>query len=197
MYSFHHFVPPNSIKTLQCWIDALDAKVFISKPRSTKLGDFKYRKNHIIITINNNLNPYSFLITLTHELAHAFVYKKYKNTVKAHGKSWQLTFKHMMLNFLTNACFPDDILKILSLHIIKPKASTFSDLKLVDVLRKYNQSISFTISDLNQGDTFLLANGKRFVKGEKLRKRFICTQFKTDKKYSFHPFTEVIVSKEQ
>ena len=192
MKSFHHFVPSKSINILQSWIDDLDAKIVISNPRKTKLGDFKYRKNRFIVSVNNNLNPYSFLITLTHELAHAFVYKKYKNTVKAHGESWQLTYKYMMLNFLNKDCFPDDVLKVLSQYIIKPKASSFSDLDLVDVLRKYNQRESFVISDIKQGDTFLLPNGKIFKKGKKLRKRFVCTQFNTGKRYSFHPFTEVI-----
>ena len=46
-------------------------------PRNTKLGDYKYdNKNGNQITINNDLNPYATLITLTHEIAHAFVFKK-------------------------------------------------------------------------------------------------------------------------
>ena len=56
------------------------------------MGDFKIHKGQLVISINNNLNPYSFLITLTHELAHAFVYRNYKNTRDPHGKKWQLMF---------------------------------------------------------------------------------------------------------
>ena len=192
MSIFYSFVPEKSNKLLQCWVDELKVTVKILTPRKTKLGDFKVRGNQMSITVNNNLNKYSFLITLTHELAHAFVFKKYQNRLKPHAKSWQLTFKSLMLNFLTPDFFPEDILKVLSRHMISPKASTFSDLELVRVLKKYDQFTSVTISDLAVGDSFKIANGKIFVKGEKIRKRYKCIEYKTNKTYLFHPFAEVI-----
>ena len=192
MSIFYSFVPEKSNKLLQCWVDELKVSVKILTPRKTKLGDFKVRGNKMSITVNNNLNKYSFLITLTHELAHAFVFKKYQNRLKPHAKSWQLTFKSLMLNFLTPDFFPDDILKVLSRHMISPKASTFADLELVRVLKKYDQLPSVTISDLAVGDSFKIANGKIFVKGEKIRKRYKCIEYKTNKTYLFHPFAEVI-----
>ena len=195
MSSFHSFVPKKSNKLLQCWIDELNVIVKISRPRKTKLGDFKVRGNQMSISINNNLNEYLFLITLTHELAHAFVFKKYQNTVKPHAKSWQLTFKSLILNFLTPDYFPEDILKVLSRHMINPKASTFSDLELVKVLKKYEQVKTFTLSDLTVGEFFKIPSGKIFVKGEKNRKRYKCIECKTNKMYLFHPFAEVIKEK--
>ena len=192
MSSFHSFVPQSSNDLLQRWIDKLQVELRILNPRKTKLGDFKARGNKLIITINNNLNKYSFLITLIHELAHAFVFVKYQNSVKPHAKIWQFTFKSLMLNFLTTDFFPEDILKVLSLHIINPKASTFTDLELVKVLRKYDSVDSLTISDLSLGDSFKIANGKIFIKGERIRKRYKCIDRKTNKGYSFHPFAEVI-----
>ena len=192
MSVFYSFVPEKSNKLLQCWVDELKVTVKILTPRKTKLGDFKVRGNNMSITVNNNLNKYSFLITLTHELAHAFVFKKYQNRIKPHAKSWQLTFKSLMLNFLTPDFFPEDILKVLSRHMISPKASTFADLELVRVLKKYDQLPSVTISDLAVGDSFKIANGKIFVKGEKIRKRYKCIECRTNKTYLFHPFAEVI-----
>ena len=195
MNSFHSFVSEKSNKLLQCWVDELQVKVKVSNPRTTKLGDFKVRDNELIITINNNLNKYSFLITLTHELAHAFVFKKYQKRVKPHAKIWQLTFKSLMLNFLTPDYFPEDILEVLSRHMINPKASTFTDLKLVKVLRKYDQVRVSIISDLAAGDSFQIASGNFFVKGEKIRKRYKCIERTTNKVYLFHPFAEVIKGK--
>jgi len=192
MSSFHSFVPEKSNKLVQCWVDELNVNVKISTPRKTKLGDFKARDNQLSITINNNLNRYSFLITLTHELAHAFVFKKYQDKVKPHDKNWQLTFKSLMLNFLTPDYFPKDILKILSRHMISPKASTFADLELVKVLKKYDQVQSVSVSDLSVGNSFKITSGKIFVKGEKIRKRYKCIERKTNKVYLFHPFAEVI-----
>ena len=191
MSSFYSFVPTKSTKLLKCWVDDLNAKVVVSNPRKTKLGDFKVIGNKLIVSVNNNLNKYAFLITLTHELAHAFVFKKHKNSVKPHGDSWKLTFKSMMLNFLTPDYFPEDILKVLSNHIINPKASTFSDVELSKVLRNYDARNALTISDLSEGIMFKLSNGKVFIKGIKLRKRIKCVEIKTNKVYLFHPLAEV------
>lgn len=192
MSLFCLFVPEKSRKLLQYWIDGLDVNIRLAKPRSTKLGDFKVTENRMSISINNNLNKYSFLITLTHELAHAFVFKKSKSRGKPHDKNWQLTFRSLMLNFLTPDYFPEDILKVLSRHMINPKASTFTDLELIKVLRKYDQLKSFTLSDLAVGETFKTTNGKIFKKGEKIRKRYKCIEHTTNKQYLFHPFAQVI-----
>jgi hypothetical protein len=97
-----------------------------------------------------------------------------------------------MLHFLTPDYFPEDILKVLSRHMISPKASTFSDLDLLKVLKKYDQVKLFTMSDLTVGELFKITNGKSFVKGEKISKRYKCTECKTNKVYLFHPFSEVI-----
>ncbi len=192
MCSFFSFVPEKSNKLLQRWVEDLNVDVRISSPRATKLGDFKVRDNRMIITINNNLNKYSFLITLTHELAHAFVFKQYRNTLKPHCIIWKSMFKSLMLNFLTLDFFPEVILQALSRHIINPKASTFSDLTLLQALRRYDQVRPFTLSDLAVGDLFKTPNGKVFLKGKRIRKRYQCIECKTDKIYLFHPFSEVI-----
>ena len=192
MDSFHSFVPKESIGPLQLWVDELHIRIKISKARRTKLGDFQVRGSHKSITINDNLNKYSFLITLTHELAHAFIFKKYKNDVKPHGQDWKLEFKSLMLHFLNSDCFPEDILRVLSRHMLNPKASTYTDLELVRVLKKYDPITSFTLSDLAVGDSFKIASGKIFVKGRKNRKRYRCVESTTNKIYLFHPFAEVL-----
>jgi len=192
MYSFYSYVPKKSKELLQCWIDEMNVRIEISNPRKTKLGDFRVINNQMKITINNNLNKYSFLITLVHELAHAFIFKKYRYNVSPHGKHWRLMFKSLMLNFLNPDCFPEDILKVLSKHMINPKASTFTDLNLIKILKKYDISPSITISDLSIGDSFKIHAGKVFLRGDISRKRIKCIEYKTKKIYLFHPFTEII-----
>ena len=172
MQSFTTYVPENSIPQLQFWIDELDVFIKLASPRKTKLGDFKIHKGQLVISINNNLHPYSFLITLTHELAHAFVYKNYKKIKDPHGEKWQLMFKSMLLNFLSPDYFPKDILEVLSLHIRKPNASTLSDIKLSSVLKTYDMYKTIIISDINEGEEFNLSNGRSFIRGLKLRKRY-------------------------
>ena len=189
MNTFHSFVPPESRVTLQAWIDELCVDLMIVSPRRTKLGDFSARKGILYISVNNNLNPYSFLITLTHELAHAFVYAKHSNKVLPHGLEWKATFKAMLLNFLN--LFPEDINKVLSLYLLNPKASTLTDVRLSTVLRRYDKEKGTTITDILEGDKFIASNGKEFKKGKKLRKRFSCTQKDTNRVYLFHPLAEV------
>ncbi len=192
MSAFNSFVPQKSNQLLECWVNDLNINIKVTNPRRTKLGDFKVIDNQMHITINNNLNKYSFLITLTHEIAHAFVYKKYRNSLKPHAKSWKLTFKALMLNFLTPDYFPKDILKVLSRHMISPKASTFSDLTLIKVLKRYDHVETLILTDLAIGESFRLANGKVFLKAERIRKRYRCIEYKTNKIYLFHPFAEVL-----
>ena len=186
------FLPAPSFQKINHWMNELDVHVKITNPRKTKLGDFKVVKDSLYISINNDLNPYSFLITLTHELAHAFVYVKHKRGVAPHGSQWQETFKSMMLNFLNPTIFPDDVLKALSVYLKQPKASTLTDMNLAAVLKKYDFVKALTISDIAEKSIFSIPNGKIFKKGKQLRKRYKCIECTTNKVYLFHPFAEVI-----
>lgn len=194
MYNLSKFIPSKSYLKICQWIQELDITIKLSKPRKTKIGDFKVVNGNFIISINNDLNQYSFLITLVHELAHAYVYKDYKNNVQPHGLEWKQIFKDMLLNFITPDYFPEDILEVLSLYVINPKASTFSDYKLVSALRKYDKKKHKILSELESGSVFhVLSNSKKiFIKGVRIRKRFECVEKKTNRKYLFHPFIEVI-----
>ena len=192
MNTFHSFVPKKSHKLLQCWVDELKIDVRISNPRKTKLGDFKVINDVMCVSVNNDLNPYSFLITLTHELAHAFVYLEYKSLVAPHANEWKSTFRSMMLNFLNPEIFPSDILSVLSLHMKSPKASTLTDLSLSLVLRKYDSVQRIAICDIEEGSVFSICNERRFKKGERLRKRYKCIDQASGKIYLFHPLAEVL-----
>ena len=187
------FIPTLSLQNINHWINELNVKVKITPPRKTKLGDFKVTKGSLYISINNDLNPYSFLITLTHELAHAFVYTRHKRAVAPHGYQWQEIFQSMMLHFLKPTIFPKDILMALSAYLKKPKASTLTDLNLAAVLKKYDSVKVLTISEIDDESIFSISNGKVFRKGNKLRKRYKCIECTTKKIYLFHPLAEVIL----
>ncbi len=191
MLSINSLLPPASISQIQSWIHQLGVIVELSKPRKTKLGDFKVQGRDMFISINNNLNPYSCLITLTHELAHAFVYIRYKNRIKPHGREWQLTFKSMLLHFMSPDYFPHDILQVLSLYIKKPTASTLTDVSLSTVLKVYDAHQTLSISEITKGEKFKTNKGRIFIKGPQLRKRFKCIEYQTNNVYSFHPLTEI------
>ncbi len=187
------YLPQTSCQLINSWISEINVDVKVSKPRKTKLGDFKVINNKCYITVNNNLNKYSFLITLTHELAHGFVFRKYHNNVKPHGYEWKQTFKLMMLNFLTPNHLPNDILKSLSKYLINPTYSSFSDIELVKTLRNYDNKKTLILDEIEEKSIFktLHKSSKLYVKGKKRRKYYECIEKKSSIKYLFHPLTEV------
>ena len=185
------FIPKNSIQLIEKWINKLNIDLKFVNPRKTKLGDFRFDKiNGYQITINNDLNMFSSLITLTHEIAHAFVHKKHQNGVSPHGKEWKDKYKSLMLNFFYLEIFPEDIFSSLAKHLISPPASTSYDINLSLILRKYDVNKSLTVNDIQFGEKFVYSS-KIFVKVRKLRKRIKCYNEKNKKFYLFNPLAKI------
>jgi hypothetical protein len=188
---FTCYLPTDSVYLIKRWVTDLDIDVRVVNPRRTKLGDFRFHLNNSYsISINNDLNPFSFLITLTHEIAHAFIYKKYGRNVSAHGNEWKEMFRKLMFNFLSDKIFPDDVLSSLSKHLINPISSTSNDVVLSLALRKYDLIKSLNISEIKEGEKFVFSN-RIFIKGERLRKRYKCIEIKTNKIYLFNPLAKI------
>ncbi len=63
MEDLENYIPKNSLSQINKWIKELNINVKKSIERKTKLGDFRCTSNgKYIISINENLNKYSFLI---------------------------------------------------------------------------------------------------------------------------------------
>ena len=77
MKSLDSFLPKESIDSIKKWLTDYNCQLSIKESRATKLGDYRFYKGQHHISINNDLNPYSFLITLTHEIAHMLVKEDY------------------------------------------------------------------------------------------------------------------------
>ena len=181
-------VPKNAVRyCLSLW-EETPFSFSVKKPRATKLGDFRYRKDQKIqsITINSDLNPYQFLLTYIHEVAHLRTFEQYGFQHSPHGKEWKRTFQKLMLPLLSEDFFPKDILIPLKLHMINPAASSARDLFLMKEMSKYDGKekplTSFFLSDLPPGSIFQVA-GKKFKKGETRRTRVLCEEVFTGKKY--------------
>ena len=132
-------IPKASHELIKKLIDSENLTIKVVKTRKTKHGDFRSLKNRKFqITLNKIENKYRFLITLVHELAHFKVYQSFGNSVNPHGTEWKKIYKFLMLPFLNNLIFPEDILRHLALHMINPPATTDSDLNLVVSLQKHD-----------------------------------------------------------
>lgn len=194
MKELSSFIPEESLDYVLSLLQ--DCQLVISKPRSTKLGDFKPNtplKGQHTISINSNLNQYSFLITLIHEIAHLKVWNEYGNKVKPHGKEWKSAYKNLMLPLLNNQIFPDNVLRPLSKYLINPSASSGADVQLYFAIEQYSPSNSdmLLLHSLPDRAIFELGNTKKYVKGDKLRKRFKCTELSSGLVYLIHPTAKV------
>ena len=188
-----YHLPSESVSLCKDIISQYNVEVKIVKARTTRHGDYRKKLNgEHLITINTTENPYRFLITLIHELAHLKVYASVRKKVAPHGCQWKLAFKTLMLPFLHPSIFPNPLLSILAAHLKNPKASTDSDFKLVMALKAFDPPTNKNlIFELDEGADFINSNGKIFRKGKLRRKRFLCVEIKTGKQYLFSPHAEV------
>jgi hypothetical protein len=187
------FVPKEAKTQLKTLLEENGVPVIITKKRVTKHGDFRRKKNgEIAITINQTLNPYRFLITLIHELAHYQVYKTNGFNIKPHGEEWKNSFRMLALPFLTPQIFPDPLCRLFARYLKNPKASTDRDFELVMALRSHDPpSTKIALIDLDQGRQFKIDNGRIFVKLTRRRTRFECQEVASQKSYLFSPQAEV------
>ena len=190
---FQRFVPLNAAQyCLELYLQhGFEFK--IKKSRKTKYGDYKFeptQEKHII-TINNDLNQYAFLITYLHEVAHLITCQKHKNKVTPHGKEWKNAFKIVSLPILNPQVFPDLLLKRLAHYMLNPKASNCSDPNLYTLLKKYDrQNDTCLLQTLQVGDQFLL-KGASYQYLQLKRTRVLCLQINSDKKYLISKISSV------
>ena len=187
-------IPESSIEYVNSIIQNEDILIILKKNRKTKHGDFSVNKKGIRkITINSDLNPYRFLITLLHEISHLFVFNEYGFNIKPHGIEWKNKFKNLLLPVLNNHIFPEQILKPLARYTLNPKASTDSDDKLSYALNQFNIEKKNYISDLKINSMFTSTNGREYIFLKKLRKRYQCREIQTNRIYLFNPNAEIII----
>ncbi|WP_411896050.1 SprT-like domain-containing protein [Winogradskyella sp. A2] len=187
------YIPEDATNMVQIILANDNLVVKVKNERKTKHGDYKElpRGKHQI-TINSNLNPYRFLITLIHEIAHFEAYNKFGRNIRPHGKEWKYTFQHLMLPFLRPEIFPNKLLPLLANHFKNPKASSDTDAQLALALKQFDEGPPKTfVFQVPLGNTFKLYNGRVFKKGNKRRKRFECVEVKTGRLYLFNPNAEV------
>ncbi len=174
----------------------------ITPARSSKYGDFSidHPTGRPRISVNGNLNPYSFLITLMHELAHLITYLEHRDNVKPHGIEWKNSFKTTLGPFLNRGVFPDDIEKAVRRYLSNPAASTCTDTHLSSVLARYDKNSNPNVcllSEIPVHSRFLYGRDRRvFVKGERLRKRYQCRCERTKALYLFSPLTKILLIKD-
>ena len=139
LHELKQYIPEKSFEDVLYYIQHYKVQLTITKQRQSILGDYRHAhkgEGHRI-SVNGNLNSYSFLITLLHELAHLFTYERFSHRVPAHGKEWKDEFGKILYKFLSNSIFPPDIEAALLKTLKNPAASSCGDENLLRILRNY------------------------------------------------------------
>jgi SprT protein len=184
------YMPAAAAPVIARWIDYFQCEFKISKNRATKLGDYRhpFKDTGHKISVNNN----AFLVTTVHEFAHLLTWNEHKNKVKPHGEEWKRNFKRMMVPFMDKQIFPEDIHQAIISYLNNPSAASCTDLKLSRALKRYDLSADVSrLEELPLNTIFTVRDGRKFKKGEKLRKRYRCVCLDNGNTYLFNPLAEV------
>lgn len=157
----------------------------VAKPRKTKLGDFRAERQGLHkITVNGDLNPYSFLITTIHEFAHLVTFNEHGARVKPHGKEWQQTYSKMLYPVVQAGHLPNDIAEAIEHSLLNVKASSCTDQNLYRVLMQYDPpKDGLVVLETLEKECLFELNGKTYRKGNLRRTRFVCTNTHNQRKY--------------
>jgi hypothetical protein len=189
------WIPAEAAPLILEYLNHYQVHLTITRERKSVLGDYRHAtldQNHRI-SVNGNLNAWSFLITLIHELAHLVTFMEYGNRVQSHGKEWKTIYRKMLEEFIRLSIFPADVLGALKKNLHDLPASSCADEGLMRILRRYDENPEelLLVEQIPEGACFSLEDNRVFRKGKKLRKRYQCMEVATGKLYLFSPIYEV------
>ena len=190
------YIPEESLDAVCNIVTPLFVRIDIVHPRKRIHGSYRKPKSRLdfhLITVNNDLNPYTFLITLLHEIAHLQAFVNYKSL--EHKEEWKNCFAVLLKEFISLNIFPDDVRSALEEHIQNVKSSDFLDISLTKALQKYDKEnvVSqdlISLEDVPENALFMLEN-KKMEKLSLIRKYYLCKELKTNKLYRCHPLMKV------
>ena len=192
------FIPHAAVPRVLDYLHHYKVHLTITRERKTVLGDYRHAIGHKThrISVNGNLNQFSFLITLIHELAHLVTFMNYGNRVQSHGREWKNCYALLLKDFLQKNIFPPVIEQALLKSMHDLPASSCADEDLMRVLKQFDrvQNGLVMVEQLHEGQVFDDGEGRLFKKGKQLRKRFQCTEVKTGRVYLFSPIYEVKIA---
>lgn len=196
------YLPQKAVSVCTRWIISRNIHLKITGVRTTKLGDYRpleAGQGHRI-TVNHDLNPYAFLITFTHEVAHLHCYLKYGPRHDPHGREWKQEFKVLLGHFLGMEIFPAELESVLRKHLNDPPSSSCHDPLLMKALKTFDPEGAdpvYHLDELPDGTTFRL-HGERskliFRKGVRNRTRFRCLEMNSGREYFVSGIAEVVLT---
>lgn len=189
------YVPEGSFEQTCKYLRRYRVHLTITRERVSVLGSYRsaFNSQNHRITVNGNLNEYSFLITLIHELAHLLTFEKFGARIAPHGPEWKRQYSQLLGVYINQGVFPDDVAEELIATMQNPSATSCAETSLLRVLRRYDPHKPgfYLLEELPEQSMFKTRNGVLFRKLHQKRKRILCNQEETSRLYLFSPVTEV------
>ncbi|WP_281646475.1 hypothetical protein [Parendozoicomonas sp. Alg238-R29] len=176
------YLPAGTESLCASWLLNDNIQMRISRPRKTKLGDFRPAARGLPhrISVNCDLEPVQFLITFAHEVAHVHTWNQHGRKVAPHGEEWKTNYREKLHELLALKVLDAETTHALQKHSINPKASSGHDNHLQTLRKPVNGK---TLNDLSPGDIFQIENKKTFKVIKKLRKYWVCLEPSTKRHY--------------
>lgn len=192
-------LPPGVSPLVVPLLDRLPLHVRLARPRRTKLGDHRPpgRGSRLHrISINDDLNPYAFMTTLLHELAHAAVWERHRlarRRILPHGAEWKQAFSETLAPVVGHGLLPADVESALRRAMLRPVAASCSDRHLALALARYDRLEPGLVraEQLAIGTWFRVDTGMVLRAGRLLRTRRLCVAARTGAEYRVHGLAKV------
>lgn len=186
---FGRYVKPEAVDyCTNLWLD-YGFLMKVTKSRKTVRGNFMFdpKTKSYTITVNGDLNPYSFLFTYLHELAHLLTHKSFSGRVLPHGKEWKAAFAQLLVQAHSKSLFPKEMDEVLSQFLKDPKATVHANHELELFLSNYDPKTeksanTIHLKEIPVGKKFYFQE-RAFIKLETKRTRILCQELQTGKKY--------------
>ncbi len=183
------FLPENTLPFLKKWFGDYPCHLKITKNRNSKLGDYRKLPDKTFqITINGTLEPQLFFFVLTHELAHLIAFEKFGRKILPHGMEWKQTFREMLLESIN--VYKEDLKPIILKFSKSPKANFMASPDLVKYFHKETEEGFVFVENLQIGEKFGYKD-EVFLIEETAKKRYLCINIKSKKRYYFKSIAQV------
>ena len=180
-------LPTNDVLPLiEAWTAPYDFDLKITRPRKSKLGDFRPPKpgKRSSITMNGNLGPYQFLTTLVHELAHLITWENYGHRAAPHGKEWKQCFGALLISLAEAHPWPEVYKKAILEHATRPKSAVGGDPGLQKILLQLDgKDDEVLLQDLAPGAEFNFKT-RRFRYQKRHRTRALVLDLRNKRLYT-------------
>lgn len=150
-------------------INTLNITLEFSGDRKNKFGEWRLCNGKQTISINYNLHPLQFFLTLTHEIAHSITWNMYGNLVRPHGKEWKQNYRNLVLPLMKCNYFDKYTEHVIIEHMKNPPACAGTCPEITKII---NPNVSL-IKDVPIGTVFPY-RGSFLVKLYKKRTRWVC-----------------------